>query len=379
MSIHELRKRVSTKWRTYGENILPMHVAEMDFEVAAPVRAKLIELIERSDLGYLGPLPELAPAFSNYAQRHWGWEPSTDNLWLATDVAVASVESLRVLGKPGDRVVISTPVYSSFMKWIAEVHMQPADAPLRLVENSWRLDLDAIEREFQAGAKIYLLCNPHNPVGTVHTREELSALADLALNYGVVVLSDEIHAPLTFDESSFVPYLSVSEAARETGILTTSTSKSYNFAGLKAAFMTTESAEISKRLAGLPPAMHYRASLLGAFAMVTCYEQGDQWLSETLGKISSNRELLASELAAKLPQLKLFDHQSTYLAWVDASALGENPAAEIMRAGVSVVPGPDHAPQAADGPDARYRGFIRFNFATEPDLIVEAIDRIAKL
>jgi cystathionine beta-lyase len=265
------------------------------------------------------------------------------------------------------------------MKWIAEVHMQPADAPLRLVENSWRLDLDAIEREFQAGAKIYLLCNPHNPVGTVHTREELSALADLALNYGVVVLSDEIHAPLTFDESSFVPYLSVSEAARETGILTTSTSKSYNFAGLKAAFMTTESAEISKRLAGLPPAMHYRASLLGAFAMVTCYEQGDQWLSETLGKISSNRELLASELAAKLPQLKLFDHQSTYLAWVDASALGENPAAEIMRAGVSVVPGPDHAPQAADGLDARYRGFIRFNFATEPDLIVEAIDRIAKL
>jgi cysteine-S-conjugate beta-lyase len=379
MSIHELRKRVSTKWRTYGENVLPMHVAEMDFEVAAPVRAKLIELVERSDMGYLGPLPELAPAFENYAQRHWGWQPKTDNLWLATDVAVAVVETLRVLAEPGDRVVISTPVYSSFMKWLAEVHMQPADAPLKLVGARWQLDLDAIEREFQAGAKIYLLCNPHNPVGTVHTRAELSALADLALKYDAVVISDEIHGPLTFESGAFVPYLSIGEAARETGILATSTSKSYNFAGLKAAFMTTESAEIKKLLASLPPAMHYRASLLGAFAMVTCYEQGDQWLVDTLGKIAANRELLVSELAAKLPALKVFDHAATYLAWVDASALGENPAAEIMRAGVSVVPGPDHAPPTADGPDARYRGFIRFNFATEPELIVEAVDRIAKL
>jgi cysteine-S-conjugate beta-lyase len=379
MSIHELRKRVSTKWRTYGENILPMHVAEMDFEVAAPVRAKLIELVERSDMGYLGPLPELAPAFEKYAMRHWGWQPKTDNLWLATDVAVAAVETLRVLGEPGDRVVISTPVYSSFIKWIAEVHMQPADAPLKLVGSRWQLDLDAIEREFLAGAKIYLLCNPHNPVGTVHTREELSALADLALKYGAVVFSDEIHAPLTFDEDGFVPYLSLGEAARATGILATSTSKSYNFAGLKAAFMTTESPELKARLAGLPPAMHYRASLLGAVSMVTCYEQGDQWLGETLLKIKSNRELLVSELAAKLPAFKVFDHASTYLAWVDASALGENPAAEIMRVGVAVVPGPDHAPLTADGPDARYRGFIRFNFATERELIVEAIDRIAKL
>lgn len=375
MSIQELRRRVSVKWRTHGENVLPMHVAEMDFEVAGPVRAKLIELVERSDLGYLGPLPELAPAFEAYSLRHWGWRANTENLWLATDVAVAAVESLRVLAKPGDRVVISTPVYSSFMKWIAEVHMEPTDAPLELVANRWQLDLGAIEREFQAGAKIYLLCNPHNPVGTVHSREELSALADLALKYGVVVISDEIHAPLTFDASKFVPYLSVSEAARETGILTTSTSKSYNFAGLKAAFMTTESAEIKKRLEGLPQAMHYRASLLGAFAMVTCYQQGDQWLSETLDKIRSNRELLASELAAKLPGLSLFAHDSTYLAWVEAGALGENPAAEIMRAGVAVVPGPDHAPASVSG----YQNFIRFNFATEPELIVEAVDRIAKL
>lgn len=255
--------------------------------------------------------------------------------------------------------------------------MQPADAPLQLVGDRWQLDLDAIEARFAEGVKIYLLCNPHNPVGTVHTRAELTALADLAAKYGAVVISDEIHAPLTFESGAFVPYLSVSEAARATGILATSTSKSYNFAGLKAAFMTTESGEIRKRLEALPPAMHYRASLLGAFAMVTCYQQGDQWLSDTMVKIRANRELLVRELSAKLPQLKLFDHAATYLAWVDASALGENPAAEIMRSGVAVVPGPDHAPQTAAGPDSRYRGFIRFNFATEPELISQAVARIA--
>jgi cysteine-S-conjugate beta-lyase len=374
MSIHELRTRVSTKWRTYGENVLPMHVAEMDFPVAEPVRQHLIGLVERSDMGYLGPIPELAPAFENYAKRHWGWQAKTDNLWLATDVGVAVVELLRVLGQPGDRVAISTPVYSSFMKWIAEVHMQPADAPLKLVENSWRLDLDAIEREFKAGAKIYLLCNPQNPVGTVHTADELTELAALAQKYGAVVISDEIHAPLTFEPGKFVPYLSLGDAARETGILTTSTSKSYNFAGLKAAFIITESDEIKKRLLKLPPAMHHRASLLGAFSMVTCYEQGDDWLARTIDVIRSNRELLVAQLASKLPELRVFDHHATYLAWIDASALGDKPAEQILRAGVAVVPGPDHAPVAARG----YQNFIRFNFATEAELIIEAIDRIAK-
>jgi len=375
MSIEELRGRVSAKWRRYPSDVIPMHVAEMDFEVSEQVRAVLADLVQRSDMGYLGPIPELAPAFAGFAERRWGWQPKTENLWLTTDVGVGVVELLRVLTEPGDRVGISTPVYSSFMKWIAEVHLEPADAPLALVGNSWRLDLDAIEALFRDGVRVYLLCNPQNPVGTVHTREELAALAELAARYGVVVISDEIHAPLTYRGVEFTPYLSLGDAAIRTGILVTSTSKSYNFAGLKAAFIITESEALRSRLAGLPEAMHWRASLLGAFSMVASYQLADDWLNDTVAKLQSNRELLLRELTSALPEVRAFEMQSTYLAWLDVSAWQlENPADWLIaNAKVAVVPGLDHAPKVA----SKYGGFIRLNFATEPELIQRAVASIA--
>jgi cystathionine beta-lyase len=352
-----------------------MHVAEMDFEVSEQVRAVLTDLVQRSDMGYLGPIPELAPAFASFAERRWGWQPNTENLWLTTDVGVGVVELLRVLTEPGDRVGISTPVYSSFMKWIAEVQLEPADAPLVLLGNSWRLDLDAIEAQFRDGVRVYLLCNPQNPVGTVHTREELAALAELAVRYGVVVISDEIHAPLSYQGVEFTPYLSLGDAAIRTGILTTSTSKSYNFAGLKAAFIITESEALRAKLAGLPEAMHWRASLLGAFSMVASYQLADDWLDGTVAKLQSNRELLLSELASALPEVRAFEMSATYLAWLDVSAWGVDNAADwlLANAKVAVVPGPDHAPKSAK----KYSGFIRLNFATEPELIQRAVASIA--
>jgi len=375
MSIEELRGRVSAKWRRYPSDVIPMHVAEMDFEVSEQVRAVLTDLVQRSDMGYLGPIPELAPAFASFAKRRWGWQPNTENLWLTTDVGVGVVELLRVLTEPGDRVGISTPVYSSFMKWIAEVHLEPADAPLALVGNSWRLDLDAIEALFRDGVRVYLLCNPQNPVGTVHTREELAALAELAARYGVVVISDEIHAPLSYRGVEFTPYLSIGDAAIRTGILVTSTSKSYNFAGLKAAFIITESEALRSRLAGLPEAMHWRASLLGAFSMVASYQLADDWLDHTVARLESNRELLLRELASALPEVRAFDMSATYLAWLDVSAWGLDSAADwlIANTKVAVVPGADHAPKAAN----KYGGFIRLNFATEPELIQQAVASIA--
>jgi len=375
MSIEELRGRVSAKWRRYPSDVIPMHVAEMDFEVSEQVRAVLTDLVQRSDMGYLGPIPELAPAFASFAKRRWGWQPNTENLWLTTDVGVGVVELLRVLTEPGDRVGISTPVYSSFMKWIAEVHLEPADAPLALVGNSWRLDLEAIEAQFRDGVRVYLLCNPQNPVGTVHTREELAALAELAARYGVVVISDEIHAPLSYRGVEFTPYLSLGDAAIRTGILATSTSKSYNFAGLKAAFIITESEALRARLAGLPEAMHWRASLLGAFSMVASYQLADDWLDDTVARLESNRELLLSELASALPEVRAFDMSATYLAWLDVSAWGHENAADwlLANAKVAVVPGLDHAPKSAK----KYGGFIRLNFATEPELIQRAVASIA--
>ncbi len=348
-----------------------MHVAEMDFEVAQPIRQRLVEMVANSDLGYLGPLPELGPAFAGFAKRQWNWEINQPAIKLATDVGVAAVEILRSAGRPGDRVLVNSPVYASFFKWITEVKMVPHDAPLKLVGNRWSLNLTLIEKAFSEGVKIYLLCSPQNPVGTVHSKEELQEVARLAEKYDVLVISDEIHAPLAW--VPFTPLLTVGNSAENQAVTITSSSKAWNTAGLKAGFLITQSTKMQEKMRDLPDAMNWRASLLGAFSMVEAYANGEQWLNDTVNRIQKNLTFLRFELAKQLPKAKFFDMSATYLAWIDLSAYGLDNLQErlLQRAKVSLVAGPDHSP------DNRYAGFVRFNFATSQPRIAEAIRRMA--
>lgn len=350
-----------------------MHVAEMDFEVAKPITDTLSKMVETSDLGYLGPVPELGGAFEAFALKRWGWQADGKQIKLATDVGVAAVEILRVVTEPGDKVLVNSPVYAAFYKWISEVGAIPADAPLVLDGDTWKLDLDAVESAFRAGVKVYLLCSPQNPVGRVHTAQELTEVSRLAHQYGVLVIADEIHAPLTW--VPFSPYLSLGSDAEETGVVITSSSKAWNTAGLKAGFLISQSDSVRKQLSRLPEAMNWRASLLGAHAMVSAYSLGTQWLDETVGLIQNNLAHLQHEVKSLLPAAKVFAMESTYLAWLDLSEYGvADLQAEILReAKVGVVAGSDHS-HTGD-----YQGFIRFNFATSQARISEAIRRIAAL
>ena len=367
-SLGNFANRSSSKWRRYPADVLPMHVAEMDFEVAVEIREKLHDLVSRSDLGYLGPIPELATAFEKYALAKWGWQIHKPNLKLATDVGVAAVEILRVVTKPGERVLINSPVYSSFYHWIHEVGAVEHDAPLRLEGDSWRLDLEAIEEAFKSGVKVYMICSPQNPVGTIHSAEELQAISDLANHYGVLVISDEIHAPLSFE--SFTPYLTI-EGADRNGVVITSSSKAWNTAGLKAGFLIYQSDEVAKRIQGIPEAMHWRSSLLGAFAMTVAYDACDYWIDQTNVRLQENLDHLRAEVERQLPKAKMFDHKATYLAWIDLTEYQlAKPQAEILRRGVALVPGEDHAPKD------EYSTFVRFNFACSKERITEAVRRM---
>ncbi|MDE2386418.1 MAG: aminotransferase class I/II-fold pyridoxal phosphate-dependent enzyme [Actinomycetales bacterium] len=376
----ELLARHSSKYRRYAADVLPMHVAEMDFQIAQPIKAMLHDFVERNDLGYLGPIPELGEAFAGFAKRHWNWDVNPRNFKLATDVAVATVEFIRANSKPGDKVVISSPVYSSFFRWIEEPGLVLVDAPLRRNESAenvahWALDLHAIEAAFAAGAKFYLMCQPQNPVGRIHSREELIRLAELAEHYSVVVISDEIHAPLTYAGEEFVPYLSVSDAARRTGICITSSSKSFNLAGLKAAILVWDSPEIAALVKNIIDDTHWRSSILGAFAMEVAFRHGDEWLAGCVRTLDENRHHMLAELHSKLPGVIAHLPQNGYLSLWDVTALnlGDDPAAAILRdAKVAVVPGPDMG-------GANYKNFIRFNFAASKQQITDAIDRIAAI
>jgi cysteine-S-conjugate beta-lyase len=377
-SLSDLRQRHSSKWRRFSSDVLPMHVAEMDFQVAEPIQAVLTEMIQNSDLGYLGPVPEVAEAFAEFAAARWNWPVDTKQVKMATDVGVAAVEIFRALGKPGDQVVINTPVYSAFFGWLAETHLTPIDVPLVQNGAEWLLDLEELEQAFANGAKFYLLCHPHNPLGKVFSRDELTAVAALAARYDVLVISDEIHAPLTYAGEVFTPYLNCGPDAEATGVTITSSSKSWNTAGLKAAIVVSQSSEVAAKLAKLPPDMHWRSSLLGAFAMVEAYRNGTTWLDSAIEAIEANYQHMVSEVAAKLPGVVIHRPVSGYLSWWDVSALnlGTEPGKVILeRAKVAVVEGSDLGGAAA----ANYTGFIRFNFGTSPANITEAIDRIAAL
>jgi cystathionine beta-lyase len=365
-----LHERHSSKWRRFPIDVLPMHVAEMDFQIAEGISDRLMNMVRESDLGYLGPIPEVASSFSKFADERWNWKIIESNLKLVTDVGVGVVEFLRANGATGGKVIINTPVYHGFWEWLGELGIEIVDVPL--VENN-ELDIDGIEKQFAAGVKFMLLCNPQNPVGKAFSRFQLTELARIARKHDAIVLSDEIHAPLTYEDHEFVPYLSCGSDAETTGVCITSSSKSWNHAGLKAGFVLTQSDFMKAKADLMPAATHWRSSLLGAFAMAEAYSNGTQWLDNTVKVLDENRKFLKAELKKRFPEVTYDLPDAGYLAWLNVSSwgLGDQTVDHLVAKGrVSVVPGNDHGPGFTD--------FIRFNFATSQDHIVEGLSRIAK-
>jgi cystathionine beta-lyase len=364
-----LRERHSSKWRRFAPDVLPMHVAEMDFQIAEPIAARIIKMTTENDLGYLGPVPEVAEAFAGFAARRWNWTIHPEFLHIATDVGVACVEFLRTHLKPGERVIINQPVYNGFHHWLEELEIESVDVPLITGDHEYLLDLVGIEKAFAAGHRFFLLCNPHNPVGRAFSRQELTALAALARKYNAIVISDEIHAPLTYGE--FTPYLDCGEDAALTGVCITSSSKSWNLAGLKVAFLLAQSPEMNEMLKQLPEAMHWRSSIVGAFAMAEAFNNGEAWLDATLETLWENALHLKAELARLLPSVKMHLPEASYLGWLDISELGLTNEEIFTKAKVALVPGPEMG-------GAAYENFARFNFATSKELITEALERIQR-
>jgi cystathionine beta-lyase len=377
LDLSELQTHRSEKWRAFPKEILPLPVAEMDFPVADPIRETLREMIDHSDLGYLGSIPEMGIAFAGFAKRRWGWTVDPLQVRIAADVGVGVVEVLRVITKPGDKILINSPVYPNFFTWCTETHLEHIDVPLtqsddQINGSNWILDWDGIEKAYASGIKAHLISNPHNPLGRVYTKEEMSRLADLAKEHDVYILSDEIHAPLTFAEQNFTPFLTVSETPREVGITITAASKGWNIAGLKCAIIVTESAAIFETLNAIAPATHYRASLLGAFATVTAFEKGEPWLDSLLVQLDHNRNLVADLIAEKTPGIGYRIPHCSYLAWLDLTSfnLGEDPSAVLIeKAKVAFVPGIRFGTQSSQ--------FVRLNFATSPEILEEAFNRLA--
>lgn len=349
--------RGSAKWTHYPPDVLPAWVAEMDFELAAPIKAALHDAIDRDDAGYLGARHEgLTEAFVGFAARRLGWAVDPAQVRASTDVMVGVEELLLVLTEPGDGVIVNPPVYPPFFADVRHTGRAIVEVPLGA---DGQLDVEGIARAFEQGARALLLCNPHNPTGRVHPRSELEAIAAAAEAHDAWVLSDEIHAPLVLDSVEFTPYLTVSTRAAAL----TSASKAFNLAGLKLGLI------VSEHVDRLPDGMNWRAGYLGAVAAEAAFNDGDEWLDETLATIAGNHRLLAEQLP---PQIAYAPPAASYLAWLDCRAcgLGDDPAAAFLAHGrVALSRGLDFGAQGA--------GFARLNVGTTPDLVEEAVRRLA--
>jgi cystathionine beta-lyase len=372
-----LQTHRSEKWRGFPKDVLPLPVAEMDFPVAEPIRAVLAEMVATSDLGYLGSIPELGLGFKKFAHERWNWDLDETQVRPATDVGVAVVEILRVLTNPGDLILINSPVYHNFYNWINEVKLNKVDVPLERTgdenANPWEINWDGVEKAYASGIKVHLLCSPHNPLGRVYSKEELSKFVDLAVKHNVLIISNELHAPLTYKGSTFTPILSLGEKARSVSIVVTAASKGWNIAGLKCAMIVTQDAALFARLNEMPPAVHWRTSLLGAFATAVAFSEGGEWLDDVLSQLDENRHLIKNLLEAKLPSVRYHLPDNGYLAWLDLEALqlGEDPSKVLLEKGrVAFNPGHTFGAQCSQ--------YVRINFATSPEIITEAIERIAR-
>jgi cystathionine beta-lyase len=366
----ELRRRTSEKWRRYPEDVLPMFVAEMDVTPAEPVVRALTGALARGDTGYPNG-PVYAEAFAAFAARRWGWTLRPEHTATVPDVMLGIVEVLKLLTDDGDAVIVNPPVYPPFFMFVGHLGRRIVEAPLG---PDGRLDPDALRVAFRtatAGGRraAYLLCSPHNPTGTVHTRQELTAVAGLAARHGVGVVVDEIHAPLVYPGVEFVPYLTV--PGGEHGFAVVSASKAWNLAGLKAALAVAGPAAATT-LRRMPEEVGHGPSHLGILAHAAALTEGVGWLDRLLAGLDHNRRLLGDLFAERLPEIGYRPPQGTYLAWLDCRALpvGDDPAALFLDRGrVALNPGPDFGAGGA--------GHARLNLATAPENLREAARRMA--
>jgi len=370
-ALDTLRRRRSFKWRTYPADVLPSFVAEMDFDLAAPVIAAVTGALAIGDCGY-GNTGALAEVFAGFAAARLGWAADPARVFAIPDVMTGLAEVVQALTPPGSGVVINPPVYPPFWFRFGFTGRRIVEAPLaRDAAGRYDLDPAALDRALsEPGVAAYLLCSPHNPTGSVWTRQQLHTVADICQRHDVVMVVDEIHAPLVLPGAEYVPFLSIDHEMTSRAFAFTSASKGWNIPGLKCGLAVAGSPAGSKLLAE-----HWEALLpghLGVLASVAAFTDGLPWLDAVRAQLDENRGLLRGLLAERLPGARYRPPQASFLAWIDCRELGldGDPAAVFLDRGlVALSPGEDFGRQG--------RGFARLNMGTSPDLLAEAVRRMA--
>lgn len=369
----------SVKWDVAKEDgVIPMWVADMDFQAAPCIRQALKERVDHGVFGYtLVPNSYYESIISWFDRRHQ-WHIDRNWILYTSGVVPAISAIIKALTEPGDKVLVQTPVYNCFFSSIRNNGCTTAENALVRKGNSYEIDFDDFERQAaDEKTKVFLLCNPHNPAGRVWTPDELSRMNDICLRHGVKVIADEIHCELVMPGYKFTPFAAVSKACQDNCITTNSPTKSFNIAGLQIANIITNNDTIKRKI---DRAININevcdVNPFGVIALQAAYNEGESWIDQLNLYLWENYKVLKDFFQEHLPKLQVLKLEGTYLVWVDISATGlkaDELTNELLQQGKVMV---NSGMLYGKTTGANY---LRLNIAMPRSLILEALQRIAQV
>lgn len=370
----------SVKWDFRGQifgsqEVLPMWVADMDFPAPPPVVEAIVQRAQHGIYGYADGNEEYSAATAAWQERRFNWRVAKDWLVYVPGIVPALNWIVQTFTDPGESVVIQPPVYFPFFKAIRNNGREVLNNQLLEINGRYHMDLPDLEQKLASGAKMLILCSPHNPVGRVWTKEELHQLGNLCLRYNIMVVSDEIHSDLVYPEYKHTPFPMACPELQNSTIVCTAPSKTFNLAGLQISNLIIPNPELRDSLrATMAKIGISHPNVFGITALQTAYRYGEDWLEQLLSYLAGNRDFLIRFVLANMSEIKVSAPEGTYLVWLDFRNLGLQPNALreflLNRAKVALNDGYTFGPGG--------EGFARINIACPRSTLTEGLTRIAE-
>lgn len=371
--INDRRNTCSSKWNV-KDNELPLTIADMDFETAPAIKNAIIKRAESGIYGYTEPGEDWYEAYVSFYKRRHNFTIDKDWLLFSTGVVPTISSSVRKLTKEGDYVVVTPPVYNIFYNSIVNNGRKPLEVPLLEKDGHYDIDFTGLEKAFsEERATLFILCNPHNPVGRIWNADELKRIGELAKKHNVIVLSDEIHAEITRPSLSYVPFLSINNLNKEVGFAAISVTKAFNLAGIQTSAIIVPDpklrALINRQINTDEVA---EGNVFSYLSSVTALNEGEEWLDEMREYVFSNRDFVEGYIRKEIPLLKTIKADATYLLWLDIRDLTSESAgfAEFLRNETGLLL------SKGDVYGATGKGFLRMNLAYPRSVLLDALNRL---
>jgi cysteine-S-conjugate beta-lyase len=377
LKLEDLQDKRNAKWQQYPKGVIPLWVADMDFPISDKIKAALKDYLDSDNLGYperLG-VPGLKEAVQQRLAARYNWKLEADHIHHMAGIIPGMYLASLACASEGDEVILQTPLYPPFAMATKDTRRVSVNNPLLWNGSTWEIDFDHLETVVTPATRLLMLCNPHNPTGRVFTRKEVEALADFALRHRLWVLSDELHADLTFGKAH-TPIASISEEIAQRTITLYGPTKAFNLAGLHIGFMISQNKKLLGRAQAMTGYMLGFPNTMSQVATVAAYTQAEDWLDDTRDYLQANRDFVHDFIDKEMPDVKSARPEGTYMSWLDFRSLGleankvGDPLYKFLSDTAKV--GLNDGPHYGQGGE----GFTRINFATSRSILGDALVRI---